>query len=508
MANLISPSGEYDDSIYDDNTYDQIPWSWEFDDNTDTDVQSFTIVLSKAIEPRFADEWVDSIQLSPTQFKDGIWPYGGPSLTNLDASSVYYWDIMMNVGGEAVWENAKSFTFPEKVEEEVEEEVEEIDEGTGAVAFGDTQEITEEPPKPKPTMWKPFEKQMSAHFKKAKADIITTPSASRKKLANKIVSEYDKVMNRSTDMFYRNGIMRTNSGFFKLMLKAGFDILSNIKYYDEQQYGAQLEAIGRSYVEFLIDKLIPYKAQVKMNASAGLVASEVAENSLKVLDPLMNIFSEGLELIVKLIAPLISGEEERENWLKLVDNLEASELEAEEAMRAEIEEQQQRQLTIKEQRDAMLANEELMRTETEKFKKQLAARQKQLKEDTKLVPEIIILKQMAAVGDMLATVAFRLMANGLILNWTGATLKTTVPPPGSTNVVANVVLVPFIDKGKLIKGMKSAQQQDNEKDMIDTYVKLFREHTKTLSGVTIGMVPLVGVPTPIPFPWVGLTCSV
>ena len=90
-------------------------------------------------------------------------------------------------------------------------------------------------------------------------------------------------------------------------------------------------------------------ANIFQNCFIWMKNSEIAENSLKVLDPLMNIFSEGLELIVKLIAPLISGEEERENWLKLVDNLEASELEAEEAMRAEIEEQQQRQLTIKEQ---------------------------------------------------------------------------------------------------------------------------------------------------------------
>jgi hypothetical protein len=44
--------------------------------------------------------------------------------------------------------------------------------------------------------------------------------------------------------------------------------------------------------------------------------------------------------------------------------------------------------------------------------------------------------------------------------------------------------------------------------MIKQYVKLFKGHTKTLSGITIGMVPLVGVPTPIPFPWIGLKCGI
>ena len=64
-------------------------------------------------------------------------------------------------------------------------------------------------------------------------------------------------------------------------------------------------------------------------------------------------------------------------------------------------------------------------------------------------------------------------ANGLKINWTGATLKTTVPPPGATNVVSNIVVLPFVDKGKLIKGMKATTQQETEEDMIKEYVKLF-----------------------------------
>ena len=47
MANLIAPSGNYDASIYEDNTYNLIPWNWEFDYDIDTNVQSFTIVLSE-----------------------------------------------------------------------------------------------------------------------------------------------------------------------------------------------------------------------------------------------------------------------------------------------------------------------------------------------------------------------------------------------------------------------------------------------------------------------------
>jgi len=357
--------------------------------------------------------------------------------------------------------------------------------------------------------WKPFESQVALYIKKTKVNKLPPPPPqARKQFAEKVVSEYDKVIGNTTDLFYHNGVMRTNSGLFKVMFKVGLDILSVIKYYDEEKYEAQLTAIGQSYIDFLIDKLIPYKAQVKVKATAGLVASEVAETSLKVVDPLMNIFSEGLELIVKLIAPLISKEEQRENWLAIVDNLEAKELEAEEAIRAEIEEQQQTQQTIQEQRDALLANEELIKAETEKFKRDLEAKREQLKEDTKQVPEIIIIKNLAAVGDLLATVAFKIMANGLVLNWTGATMKMSVPPPGATNVVANLVLVPFVDKSKLIKGMKAATKQETEEDMIKQYVKLFKGHTKTLSGITIGMVPLVGVPTPIPFPWIGLKCGI
>ena len=357
--------------------------------------------------------------------------------------------------------------------------------------------------------WAPFSTQVALHIKKTKAKKLPpSPPQARKQFAEKVVSEYDKVIGNTTDLFYHNGVMRTNSGLFKVMFKVGLDILSVIKYYDEGKYEAQLTAIGQSYIDFLIDTLIPYKAQVKAKATAGLVASEVAENSLKVLDPLMNIFSEGLELIVKLIAPLISEEKRREKWLALVDNLEAKELEAEEVIQAEIEEQQQTQQTIQEQRDALLANEELIKAETEKFKRDLEAKREQLKEDTKQVPEIIINKNLAAVGDLLATVAFKTMANGLILNWTGATMKTSAPPPGATNVVANLVLVPFVDKGKLIKGMKAATKQETEEDMIKQYVKLFKGHTKTLSGITIGMVPLVGVPTPIPFPWIGLKCGI
>ena len=357
--------------------------------------------------------------------------------------------------------------------------------------------------------WKPFEAQVASYMKKLKANKLPPPPPmARKNFANKVISEYDKVIQGTTDLFYRNGIMRTNTGLFKIMFKAGLDILSVIKYYDEAKYEAQLLEIGKSYITFLIDKLVPYKAQVKVKASAGLVSSEVVETSAKLVDPLMNVFSEGLELLIKLIAPLISEEEQREEWLAMVNNLEAKEAEVEEKLRVEIEEQQQTQKTIKEQQDELLSNEMLMKEEAERLKKELVARQEQLKEDTKRVPEIIIIKSLAAIGDILATIAFRLMANGLIINWTGATLKTTIPPPGATNVVSNIVVLPVVDKGKLIKGMKATTQQETEEDMIKEYVKLFKNHTKTLSGITIGMVPLVGVPTPIPYPWMGLKCSV
>jgi len=357
--------------------------------------------------------------------------------------------------------------------------------------------------------WKPFEKQVALYMKKIKANKLPPPPPmARKNFANKVISEYDKVIQGTTDLFYRNGVMRTNTGLFKIMFKAGLDMLSKIKHYDEAKYEAQLIVILESHISFLVDNLIPYKARVKVTASVGLASSEVIETSAKLVDPLMNVFSEGLELIVKLIAPLISKEEQREEWLAIVDNIEAKEAEAEETLRAEIEDQQQTQKTIKEQRDELLANEALMKEEAESFKKELVARRKQLKEDTKLVPEIIIIKSLAAIGDILASIAFKLMANGLIINWTGATLKTAVPPPGATTVVSNIVVLPYVDRGKLIEGMKVTTRQETEEDMIKAYVELFKKHTKTLSGITIGMVPLVGVPTPIPFPWIGLKCSV
>ena len=131
MADLISPKGDYDTSIYVDNIYNTIPWDWEFDQSVDTDVESFTIALSKGIEPSEANEWVSSIQLTPQQFIDKQWPFGGPRLTNLEADSVYYWDIMYSVDGEEFWENAETFTFPPNPISEP-EEVEDDDDGAGA----------------------------------------------------------------------------------------------------------------------------------------------------------------------------------------------------------------------------------------------------------------------------------------------------------------------------------------------------------------------------------------
>ena len=134
--------------------------------------------------------------------------------------------------------------------------------------------------------WKPFESQIALYIKKTKANKIPpSPPKARKQFADKVVSEYDKVIGNTTDIFYHNGVMRTNSGLFKVMFKVGLDILSIIKYYDEKKYEKQLTDIGMSYIDFLVDTLIPYKAQVKVKAAAGLVASEVAENFLKVVEP-------------------------------------------------------------------------------------------------------------------------------------------------------------------------------------------------------------------------------
>ena len=127
--------------------------------------------------------------------------------------------------------------------------------------------------------WKPFEAQVASYMKKLKANKLPPPPPmARKNFANKVISEYDKVIQGTTDLFYRNGVMRTNTGLFKIMFKAGLDILSVIKYYDEAKYEAQLSAIGKSYINFLIDKLVPYRAQVKVKASVGLVSSEAAVN--------------------------------------------------------------------------------------------------------------------------------------------------------------------------------------------------------------------------------------
>ena len=74
--------------------------------------------------------------------------------------------------------------------------------------------------------WKPFEAQVASYMKKLKANKLPPPPPmARKNFANKVISEYDKVIQGTTDLFYRNGVMRTNTGLFKIMFKAGLDIL-------------------------------------------------------------------------------------------------------------------------------------------------------------------------------------------------------------------------------------------------------------------------------------------
>ncbi len=260
------------------------------------------------------------------------------------------------------------------IEVEEVEDSEDIGIGGGGIA------VVEQPIKPVPGPWAPFSIQVAVHIRKQKkAFAPPPPPQARKQFAEKVVSEYDKVIGNTTDLFYHNGVMRTNSQLFKVMFKVGLDILSTIKYYDEPKYEGQLLSILKNWVTWVTDSVIPYRARITIEAKNQVISAEAAAVAGATAYPMINIIQEGLEIIIRLIAPLISKEEERQEWLNVIDRLEEIELEKEAEIQAEVEDRLTEAKSAVEQAKELNANDAALDKATEAFKKELDARREQLK---------------------------------------------------------------------------------------------------------------------------------
>lgn len=90
-----------------------------------------------------------------------------------------------------------------------------------------------------------------------------------------------------------------------------------------------------------------------------------------------------------------------------------------------------------------------------------------------------------------------MIANGLMMYWTGAVLSLAFPPPGTIAVVSNFVTSPGTATGFITPPSTS----------FDTWIKAFimmaRMHLMTVQGQIIALVPTPTGPIPIPIPWIG-----
>ena len=92
-----------------------------------------------------------------------------------------------------------------------------------------------------------------------------------------------------------------------------------------------------------------------------------------------------------------------------------------------------------------------------------------------------------------------IVSGGLIGFWASGTLGFTIPPPGSIQVVSNVVTFP----GNLQRINFSLNRTDR-REFAKNLVQMFRLHLMSLTGITTSLVPQpTGAPIPIPFPWSG-----
>lgn len=96
-----------------------------------------------------------------------------------------------------------------------------------------------------------------------------------------------------------------------------------------------------------------------------------------------------------------------------------------------------------------------------------------------------------------STIFSNIVSTGLIGFWSGGTLGFAIPPPGSIQVVSNVVT--FTGSPQIIN---FSLNRTDRREFAINLVQMFRKHLMTLTGITTSLVPQpTGPPIPIPFPW-------
>lgn len=91
-----------------------------------------------------------------------------------------------------------------------------------------------------------------------------------------------------------------------------------------------------------------------------------------------------------------------------------------------------------------------------------------------------------------------MFAVGVISYWTGGMLGLAPPPPGTIGSVSNTIINPGIPPTLLVGNT------DSPETMIKLMSVQLKIHANTVAGTTIALVNVSGVPTPTPFPWVGI----
>ena len=91
------------------------------------------------------------------------------------------------------------------------------------------------------------------------------------------------------------------------------------------------------------------------------------------------------------------------------------------------------------------------------------------------------------------------ISQGVMLYWRGVTMGVEFPPPGSIQVVTNVITFPGIPFNILIRNSTSTRA------LARNLTLGLKTHALTISGINTSLVPVPGgPPVPTPFPWKGL----
>lgn len=86
--------------------------------------------------------------------------------------------------------------------------------------------------------------------------------------------------------------------------------------------------------------------------------------------------------------------------------------------------------------------------------------------------------------------------SGLLLTWTGVQLAMIIPPPGSVKVINNVVVNP----GSVPTMNLGAAGSELAKELVQG----FKQHARTVTGMTTSLVYAGTTLVPMQFPWTGL----